>query len=124
MPISCDVCISLCFARAAAPCISFRKYGNDQGPFGITFRFRTAIDIYFALGHGKETLNKSLIGRALCSRCLISALACSVNIGRSLSKALLISSFTNSSTMSMNSFGLFIPSPNLFRSSGPSLIRL
>ncbi|KAI0805409.1 hypothetical protein GGR55DRAFT_655011 [Xylaria sp. FL0064] len=36
----------------------FRKYNNDQGPFGITFRFRTATDIYFALGYSKETLNE------------------------------------------------------------------
>ncbi|KAI1352682.1 hypothetical protein F5Y01DRAFT_313627 [Xylaria sp. FL0043] len=36
----------------------FRKYNNDRGPFGMTFRFRTATDIYFALGYSKETLNE------------------------------------------------------------------
>ncbi|KAI1369461.1 hypothetical protein F5Y08DRAFT_293356 [Xylaria arbuscula] len=36
----------------------FRKYNNDQGPFGVTFRFKTATDIYFALGYNKETLNE------------------------------------------------------------------
>ncbi|KAK5630095.1 hypothetical protein RRF57_005810 [Xylaria bambusicola] len=36
----------------------FWKYTNDQGPFGITFRFKTATDIYFALGYSKETLNE------------------------------------------------------------------
>ncbi|KAI0505127.1 hypothetical protein F5B22DRAFT_538405 [Xylaria bambusicola] len=36
----------------------FWKYTNDQGPFGVTFRFKTATDIYFALGYNKETLNE------------------------------------------------------------------
>lgn len=36
----------------------FWKYKNDQGPFGVTFRFKTATDVYFALGYSKETLNE------------------------------------------------------------------